>query len=176
MQKRNKHNKSNSDDHDDDTGKRRNKKVFAFLARGLDGHMTQLGEKKGKRLFSQKCKLFATKKIAKVCKNIKPQKKLLHHSQTLIALRNSFATQQQKTQIICNSKAKKLPIFGANVPKAKSKSSCFIQVFQNQSKKSPVLCNCSRTKGKIPYFGANVSKIKEIYYTATISTKLNKIN
>jgi hypothetical protein len=32
--KRNKNNKSNSDDDDDDIGKRRNKKVFAFLARG----------------------------------------------------------------------------------------------------------------------------------------------
>jgi hypothetical protein len=47
MKKRNKHNKSNYDDDDDvddDTGKRRNKKVFAFLASGLDGHMTQLGD------------------------------------------------------------------------------------------------------------------------------------
>jgi hypothetical protein len=50
MQKTNKHNKSNSDD----TGKRRNKKVFAFLARGLAGHMTQLGKKKGKKLFFSK--------------------------------------------------------------------------------------------------------------------------
>lgn len=36
MQKRNKHNKSNFDDDDDDKGERRNKKLFAFLARGLD--------------------------------------------------------------------------------------------------------------------------------------------
>jgi hypothetical protein len=66
-------------------------------------------------------------------------------------------------------KQKKLPIFGANVPKAKAKSSCcFIQVFQNQSKNCLFCATVPESKEKFPYFGANVSKIKEIYYTATI--------
>jgi hypothetical protein len=80
MQKRKKHNKSNSDDDDDDIGKRRNKKGFCILSKGI-GHMTQLrGKKTGKRLFSQNCKLFATKEDRNGLQNIKPQKKLLSSS------------------------------------------------------------------------------------------------
>jgi protease II len=103
--------------------------------------------------------------------NIKSQKKLLHHSQSLVALRNnSFATQQQKTQIICNSKAKKLPIFGAKCSKSKSKKFLFIQVFQNQSKNCLFCSTVPEPEEKFPILVQNVSKIKEIYYTATINS------
>ncbi len=114
-----------------------NKKGFCILSkRGLDTWHSCGTKKKEKDFFPQNCKFFCNKEDSKSLQNIKPQKKRASFFiivSPLIAPRNSFATQQQKTQIICNSiatqqqktqiicnsKAKKLCIFWANVPKAK---------------------------------------------------------
>jgi hypothetical protein len=151
MKKRNKHNKSNSDDDDDDvdddTGKRRNKKVFAFLASGLDGHMTQLGGKKKTRkkdFFPQNCKLFATKKDSQSLQNIiKPPKKA---SSSIVS--HSFCTEEflcnptaeNSDHIAINSKAKELAIFGANVPKAKAKKFLFYTSVPKPKQKNCLFC------------------------------------